>query len=205
MSGSSRSAHFEGLEDAERKHRADPHSFSIPRAELRRTLAPGTLVKLLFAFADRGGTGVERMWVEVVHVDGDRYVGRLDNEPSAIGDLRLGDRIEFGAEHVAALWREATAAVRPDQFAIVSSRIWREGAEPTQAARRPPGEDLFSGWVVLGAADGESLPEDLSGFEPVSHHELVARYRSFDTIEDEPVGTGWRWDDRVLEWVRAET
>lgn len=178
-------------------------SFSIPRSELRRTLRPGSIVKLLFGFGAGDPPPAERMWVEVLRVDGDEYVGRLDNEPSAISDLKLNDHVRFGPEHVAAVWRELPHAPRPEQFAFVSTRVWRDGAWPARLVRMPPPDDQFSGWFLF--ADGDPLvpPHDLSGFEPVNHHELTQRLRVFDSVEDEPPDTEWRWDADALEWVRV--
>lgn len=196
-------ARFTRLLDAESQHRADPVSFSIPRSELRRALAPGAIVKLLFGFGNGDPSPAERMWVEVLEVDGARFVGRLDNAPSVISDLKANDRIQFGPEHVAALWREMPFAPRPEQFAVVSRRVWREGARPTRAARMPPPDDQFSGWFLFAAGDPLMPPDDLSGFEPINHHELTSRFRTFDSVEDEPPETEWRWDDEAVEWIRT--
>jgi hypothetical protein len=201
-------ARFTGLLDAERRHRMNPISFSIPRSELRRGLRPGSLVKLLFGFgdadADADAALAERMWVEVLSVDDDGYVGRLDNDPSAITDLHAGDHVRFGPEHVAAIWREVAQAPRPEHFAVVSERVWREGAWPVRLVRMPPPDDEFSGWFLFAEGDSVVPPDDLSGFEPVNHHELTDRFRVFDSVEDEPPGSECRWDADALEWVRIQ-
>jgi hypothetical protein len=56
--------------------------------------------------------------------------------------------------------------------------------------------------LTFAADDPVRPPDDLIGFEPVSHQELTGRFRSFDSIEDEPPGTSWRWDAAELEWVQ---
>ena len=196
-----RADRFAGLVDAEERHRAHPRTFSIPRSDVRATLGVGDRVKLLFAVGD--GSSNERMWVEVVEVVDGRYVGRLDNEPVAITDLLLGDRIAFGPEHVAAIWRELPDAPTEGQFAIVSSSVWRAGQQPVRAVRMAPPDPSFNGWLVFAADDPRMPDERLSGFEPVTHHALLERYRSFDSIEDEPPGTEWRWDVAEVEWKRV--
>jgi hypothetical protein len=194
-------ARFSGLVDAETRHRAAPWSFSIPRSDVRTSLQPGSLVKLLFGVGGGPSPGVERMWVEVLEVGADGYLGRLDNEPSAIGDLELGARIHFEPRHVAAIYRDGPAAPRPEDLAIVSDRVWVEGAVPARAVRMPGADDGFSGWIILGDGDPEVPPADLAGFRPVSHEVLTDRYRVFDSIEDEAPGSRWRWDPDALEWV----
>jgi uncharacterized protein YegJ (DUF2314 family) len=197
-------ATFTGLLDAESQHRADPVSFSIPRSELRRALAPGSIVKLIFGFGETDARAAERMWVEVLEVDRDGYVGRLDNEPSVISDLMVDDQIRFGPEHIAGLWREMPLAPRPEQFAVVSTRIWRAGARPTRAVRMTPPDDDFSGWFLFADGDPSIPPNDLLGFEPINHHELTSRFRNFDSVEDEPPETEWRWDEDAVEWVHHD-
>jgi uncharacterized protein YegJ (DUF2314 family) len=191
---------FRRLLDAEQRHRAAPDSFSIPRSDVRSSLQTGTLVKLLFGFGDEDVPSAERMWVEILDVHDGRYVGRLENEPQAISDLRLGARIEFGPEHVAAVIRDTGYAPRGEQFAIVSDRIWAAGAPPARAIRLPVPDDQFSGWVLAAASDPIPPPDDLSGYGAVSHADLLTRYRAFDSVDDESPGTRWRWDVERLEW-----
>jgi hypothetical protein len=192
-------APFSGLLDAEERHRSDPVSFSIPRSELRRTLEPGAIVKLLFGFGSGREPRAERMWVEVVGVDGDDYVGRIDNEPGVISDLKVDDGIRFQSRHVAGVWRDMPDAPRPEQFAVVSTRVWRDGAWPARLVRMPPPDDAFSGWFLFADGDPDRPPGDLSGFEPVAHDDLTQRIRAFDSVEDEPPNTEWRWDNDALE------
>ena len=196
-------ARFTRLLDAEVRHRADPWSFSIPRSDVRATLQPGDTVKLLFGAGIDGSEGVERMWVEVVELTPDGYVGRLENEPVAIRDLEPGSLVGFEPRHVAAIWRETPAGPSPADIAIVSDRIWVDGELPSLAVRLPETASGFSGWVVLAADDPEVPPSDLAGFRPVSHDALTDRYRAFDSIEDEAPGSRWRWDTDALEWMAS--
>jgi hypothetical protein len=192
---------FSGLLDAEQRHRADPDTFSIPRSDVRRGLVPGDLVKLLFGVGPGDPPPAERMWVVVLEAEGGRYLGRLDNEPQVISDLRLGASIPFGPEHVAASYGQPSeTSPTPEQFAIVSDRVWRDGERPARAVRMPPPDPSFSGWVVFGPSDPSMPPEDLAGCQPVSHQALTDRHRGFDSIEDEPPFSAWRWDPQELEW-----
>ena len=194
-------AHFSGLLDAEERHRADPMTFSIPRSDIRRSLGLGSRVKLLFAVGTDDPPSAERMWVEVTQVLGKRYVGQLANEPVAIADLEFGDEVTFGPEHVAAIWRETGHEPGPEQYAIVSSRVWQDGAIPERTIRMDTPDPSASGWILFAADDPGWPPDDLAGFEPVTHAALTDRFRVFDSVEDEPPGTAWRWDHGRSEWV----
>jgi hypothetical protein len=164
---------FTGLLDAERRHRSAPDSFSIPRSEVREGLGAGDLAKLLFGFGEGDPPPAERMWVEVVELRDGGYVGRLGNAPQAISDLEPGALIPFGPQHVAAIWRDAEHAPRPEQFAFVSDRVWLHDGRPVRAHRMSPANDSFSGWMVFGPSDVAPPPADLRGFSPVSHQALT--------------------------------
>ena len=191
---------FTGLLDAEVRHRAAPDSFSIPRSDVRAALEPGDVVKLLFGFGGGEDPPAERMWVTVTAVDGTGYVGRLENQPQAITDLAVGARVEFGVEHIAAIHDAAGQSPGPEASAIVSTRIWNGSSRPVRAVRGDPSDPASSGWQLYAAEDEDDMPADLSGFVTVTHAELLDRYRSFDSIEAEPLGTRWRWDHDACEW-----
>ena len=98
------------LLSSEERHAAHPGSFVIPSREARESLTPGAAVKLLFDIEtqERGRVidrGVDRMWVIVRSACDGRYEGVLDNDPGAAEhlNLRAGDIIVFGPEHVAAI------------------------------------------------------------------------------------------------------
>src|SRR5258708_17170192 len=94
------------LENIEEKHRLAPRTYSIPRSAERMSLRGGDLVKLVFLLdrpAQDGTTG-ERMWVSIQKVDNGGYAGTLDNNPKYLTDMKVGDQVAFGPEHVAAIW-----------------------------------------------------------------------------------------------------
>ncbi len=96
------------LISAEERNASHPQTFQIPSRGARASLAPGDGVRLLFDIETREGgrvidRGVDRLWVIVKQRSGERYVGILDSDPGfAEGlNLRAGDAITFGPEHVA--------------------------------------------------------------------------------------------------------
>ena len=98
------------LVSAEERHAAHPTTFQIPSRADRETLVPGAAAKLLFHIETKEASrvidsGVDRMWVIVRAVMSDGYIGVLDSEPGQSEglNLRAGDNIVFGPEHVAAI------------------------------------------------------------------------------------------------------
>jgi hypothetical protein len=98
------------LVSAEERHAAHPETFQIPPRSDRDTLVRGVAAKLLFHIETKEAgrvidRGVDRMWVIVLTVTPEGYLGVLDNDPGyAEGlNLREGDVLAFGPEHVAAI------------------------------------------------------------------------------------------------------
>ena len=86
------------LSNVEETAKANPKTFKIPSRKDRKTLKPGDHAKLIFCEE-------ERMWVKVTGVEGNRYLGELDNEPIVLTSLTLGDAVVFGPEHICQLHR----------------------------------------------------------------------------------------------------
>ena len=98
------------LVSAEERHAAHPETFQIPSRTDRETLVPGVAAKLLFHIETKEASqvidsGVDRMWVIVRAVTREGYLGVLDSDPGQSEGLNLreGDVIVFGPEHVAAI------------------------------------------------------------------------------------------------------
>lgn len=89
------------LVNAEKRADRYPDDFKIPDRLSRERLEPGYHVKLIF----ENGRDGERMWVLVQGVEDKNhkttYVGELRNEPVQLRDVKHGDRVVFGPEHVA--------------------------------------------------------------------------------------------------------
>lgn len=97
------------LEDATEYERQRPDLYQIPASEVRENLKVGDTVKLIFRFAnewsERAKNDAERMWVEVVEIDGEnaRYRGTLANDPMMHSEVHYGDELWFHPVHVFAI------------------------------------------------------------------------------------------------------
>ena len=98
------------LVSAEERRAAHPETFQIPSRTDRETLVSGAAAQLLFHIETKEAgqvidRGVDRMWVIVQAVTPEGYLGVLDNDPGQSEGLNLreGDVIVFGPEHVAAI------------------------------------------------------------------------------------------------------
>lgn len=98
------------LESAVSRSEANPNTFLIPSQHERTTLKAGQGVKLIFWIqGDEEFPVCERMWVliEQCLADGN-YVGLLESDPQTESDLRTGQRLVFGPEHVAEIFNGLT-------------------------------------------------------------------------------------------------
>ena len=91
------------LIDVRARHRVQPETFDLPSERRIQEVAPGALVKIGVTFPpNRVGIDGERFWVEVTRRDGDRLVGRIDNDLFNTDDhgLRLHDEVAFHVGHI---------------------------------------------------------------------------------------------------------
>ena len=204
------SSHFTShrLENVEFVHRENPRTYSIPRSDQRYHLRVGQIVKLVFLLDTPAEDmpHAERMWVEVKEVVGTHYVGVLDNDPRHITNLKAGDVIEFGPEHVAAMFIESEAAQLPySQYAWVSRNLLREDAWPRRLFRRRSSEHEFSGWWLLNGDESESEINNRENFVAYTVEDILNRFRVLDSVLDEPAETTWYWNAEAVEYQLAKT
>jgi hypothetical protein len=181
------------LQNVEDAARADPRSFFIPDLAERCSQSVGDEVRLHFLLTAEGPDlpGAERMWVDIVEKSGKppRYVGVLTNQPVHIRDLKVGDRVAFGPEHIARTiikgsdprWFEA-AELR----AFVSRKVFEDGEMVRWMYREAVDRDDDSGWRLFAGSETDEYVGDSENMRIC----LV----------------GWLidWDPTLLPAIRAE-
>lgn len=180
------------LANAEDRHAEATRSFFIPPREHREHLEVGRLVKLTFEFApprDLNGTPRtgERMWVIVAEArPNGTYVGHLDNDPDLLTELKPGDPIEFGPEHVIAMRYSADElGYDPHAFATIDARIVTEDQPPDILIHaRPPGTDER----IWFASIGPNRPDETRG---ITLGELTDRWPELTEVFSSN-GGGWQ-------------
>lgn len=87
------------LTDAQAMQVLYPETFEAPTVEQLMKVKVGTSVKVCIA-------DLERPWVTVTEITGDKIRGILDNELVFTGQhgLRLGDYITFEKRHIYQIW-----------------------------------------------------------------------------------------------------
>lgn len=99
------------VEEAIRRRRQLFDPFSVPGLAELFHVRVGDRVELRLSFrgCDRHGPflQVERHWLVVSQVSGERGTGILADDPACTGLLRAGDRIDFEYRHITAIQRAA--------------------------------------------------------------------------------------------------
>lgn len=85
------------LENAFELNKEYPDTFKIPPQKEIDSLKDGDYVKLIFA---EENTAAERMWVKITEINGDNFIGILDNDPYGLKSVKCGDKIVFKTENI---------------------------------------------------------------------------------------------------------
>jgi len=195
-----------------------PYTYFLPSENELLALAPGDQVKLLFRSIPPGPKfEVERMWVTITDVDGDRISGELDNVPFDMPQIRLGDPVSFQrSDAIDILWsddrtsRPPAAPPRREYWdrCLVDECVLYEDVKVHYLYREEPdlaGENdkyADSGWRIRGdwreASDEQVDERDLAY---VALGAVLNRDDSWLGLIDEPIGSAFirNWETGVFE------
>lgn len=196
-----------------------PYTFDLPSENELLAVAPGDIVKLMFRSIPAGRWDVERMWVIVTEGHGADLTGVLDNHPSDMPQIKVGDRVTFDREHIIDIrWDEdrdippPPARNRRDYWdrcfvdnAILGGRrkvefLYREEPDPPREGDKFPD----SGWRI--EADPPA-PFDESANPPFSYVALGAVLNRDDGwlhLIDSPIGSAFERDRTTGRFIPAE-
>ena len=89
------------LEDPRPVAKSAPYTYFLPSQFQLAKLQPGDMVKLIFCSHPEGKKWeAERMWVEITEITSDGLCGTLNNMPSDMPQLKVGDPIQFQDFHI---------------------------------------------------------------------------------------------------------
>jgi hypothetical protein len=163
----------------------------LPPESRRRDLRREDFVRLVFRPLrdEPGGQTAERMWLtDITRQDTAGYVGVLTNRPAAIEDLAVGDEVEFGPEHVIAVYD--AEAIPAHLTAFAARRLVEDDAlVPGYVYHDPSDLDLperdgqkASGWSLLVGDETDEDVNDPANVLTPNLAWLAARYPSFGTL-----------------------
>ena len=90
------------LEDAQKQAVEVTYTFSKPSKEAIEPLEKGNKAKLVFNFKSDNPEipSAEQLWVEILLVQNNKFLGQLEDDPKYIQDLKCGEIIEFEERHI---------------------------------------------------------------------------------------------------------
>lgn len=179
--------------------------FKSPR-ETIALVKPGEVVKLIFVFESNApqAPSAERMWVVVDSVEANgKFVGRLDNQPSWIKDLKLGDEVIFDSSNIINTEHDNddNLVERYSKRCFVTRRILDEGARVGYLYREAPDNDRDSGWCFSANDESDEYMGDCDNFAVVSVGAVLSRDDSFIHLLDAPEGSSFEWDARTQSFA----
>lgn len=91
-----------GLGDAIKLIEEIPNKFSKPSRDVIEPLEKGHKVKLIFNIKGDNPEipSTEQLWVEILLVQDNKFLGQLEDNPIHIQDLKCGEIIEFEERHI---------------------------------------------------------------------------------------------------------
>jgi hypothetical protein len=194
------------LENADEVAAANKYTFFKSPRETISLVRPGEVVKLIFVFESENPEAprAERMWVIVdqIHPDG-HFVGRLDNEPQWIDDLKLGDEVTFDARHIINTEHDSddNMVERYIKRCFVTQRILSDGAKVGYLYREEPDNENDSGWRFTANDESDEYMDNPKNIAFVSVGLVLSKDDSFIDLLDAPTGASFARDARTQAFV----
>jgi len=176
-------------------------------------LRPGNQTKLIFLFGsdDPKAPQAERMWVTIRAIDGTSYVGRLDNAPRYIPDLKIGETIRFEEKHIIDTSLEDPASSIVDKYSVrcfVTRRVLYDGHPVGYLYREEPDEEGDSGWRIMAGDETTDYMKEPKNMAWVSLGAVLREDDSIVDLLDAAVGTAYERNvktDRFEEIKRIDS
>lgn len=203
------------LDNARDIAKENPYTFYVPSDELIKMLKVGHAVRLIFVNDARTETDTmraERMWVEITHIDGNDFIGKLDNKPYENKHLNLGDEIHFKDYHIMDFYDNDLTDPVPS-LAQYWDRCWTTSAIIDKTApigyicRTSPCDDKNgnkdSGWQILSGDETQEYMDDPDTIQCVALGVLLNIDDSFIHLLSSYIGTAFEKNAQG-EWVKIE-
>lgn len=184
------------LRDADPLAAESPYTFYKPSREVIAKVAVGEVVKLIFAFEPSGpdAPSAERMWVTVDEICPDgSFVGRLDNDPACIVDLKHGEKITFSACHIIATDHDDADNLVEKYIkrCFVTNRVLQDGKPVGLLYREDPDCDDDSGWRITANDESKAYLANSNNLAYVSLGAVLRRDDSFRSLLDAAAGSAF--------------
>lgn len=200
------------LENVRDIAKESPYTFYVPSDELIKMLKVGDIVKLVFVSTiqqENNPFSSERIWVEITQVNGNNFVGTLDNKPFVIQDLNLGDEVSFQACHIIDWYDDELVDPVPplDNYWDRCYTTWAILYDKTESVnyiyRTKPDNDEDSGWKILSGNETQEYINSTHNVQFVALGSLLNIDDSFIHLLSSDIGTAFKRNEKG-EWVKVD-
>lgn len=149
------------LQNVVETNREFPRTFLIPEDQHISSIEVGSLVKLIFIMKETAEDGcrAERMWVRIQKIQGNSYIGVLDNDPYYLKTVKAGTEIKFCRKHIAEIY-VSDIGFDEEKIAILTKRAFDERQINWVVRSVDLYNEQDSGWQLFyGDEDDEYLNE----------------------------------------------
>lgn len=141
------------------------------------------------------------MWVQVLGASNGNYVGALTNTPRAITTIGVGDRVDFGPEHVIGTLEDWPLL---EKKMFVSRRSQDQDVRPEYVYREDPDNERDSGWRAMVGDETDDEINDAANVLLQDLGYLLDRWPELRPVfKTDPQNGEWVWDDDSSQYVPA--
>lgn len=189
------------LKDVVLENRINPRHFLKPTEEEIKNIQIGDEVKLIFELSKpiENGCRAERMWVTVDSIDGNHFIGTLDNKPYYITTINAGDKIEFFDRNIAAVITQAPD-IALKKFAIISKRAIEKNEINWVVRTDDLCDEEDSGWQMFYGDEDEEFLENLENALLITLMEALQREPLLEKVFVEN-GHSYEYDEKIFSFV----
>jgi hypothetical protein len=196
------------LDNAVELQKKFPYTFYRPSDALIELLRPEqATVKLIFRFEPYNDEqpSAERMWVIINSINNDgTYTGTLDNDPYYIKDLKAGDKITFGKEHIIqydTLDELDIEDENADQLELylkkcfASNHIMNDGYQVGRLYKEEPYDEEHTGWTLMSDYETQEYVDDHNNLQYIAIGKVLNLDDSFIHLLNAPIGAEFCRDE----------
>ena len=202
------------LDNAAEVQKEFPYTFYRPSDEVTDSLKPGDLIKLIFRFEsdEPDAPAAERMWViiEAINKDG-TFIGKLDNDPFHIKDIKAGDEVRFSREHIIQYntiddldIEDTNDITKYLKKCFVSNHIMHDGYKVGRLYREEPEDENETGWTFMSDYETQEYVDDSKNLQYIAIAKVLNIDDCFINLLDEPVGSIYVRDDITGTFFKVE-
>lgn len=196
-----------------------PYTYDMPWPEELAALEPGDGAQAIFREIAGGRRyHAERMWVMVQRIEDGFIVGRLDNEPSDMPSIKLGDLVRIPLTHIISCtyikgkqrpkvperrsyWQRCFVDACVVEGRSHADYFYREEPDMTREGDKEPD----SGWRIRGT--DEAIAEDKHlGKDPmyIALGKVLNEDDRWIHLIDSPIGSTFQWDVERSDYIELE-